>query len=94
MPAPRSAAAPRGPVRSGAPMTPPTAAPRLEHPPGRRHAACGDRRGADAQHDADVLVISEYRGGDRGERLRAALAATRLCAMSTAPTPPPAATAC
>jgi len=28
-----------------------------------------------AQHEADVLVISEYRGGESGERLRAALAA-------------------
>ena len=26
------------------------------------------------RHDADVLVISEYRGGESGERLRAALA--------------------
>ena len=27
------------------------------------------------RHDADILVISEYRGGDSGERLRAALGA-------------------
>ena len=27
-----------------------------------------------AHHDADVLVLSEYRGGDSAERLRAALA--------------------
>ena len=26
------------------------------------------------RHDADVLVLSEYRGGDSAERLRAALA--------------------
>ena len=28
------------------------------------------------QHEADMLVLSEYRGGESGERLRAALAAT------------------
>jgi len=28
-----------------------------------------------ARHDADILVISEYRGGDSGDRLRAALMA-------------------
>lgn len=27
-----------------------------------------------AQHEADVLIISEYRGGESGERLRVALA--------------------
>lgn len=41
-----------------------------------------------ARHDADVLVISEYRGGDSGERLRAALAASGYGHM-TGLTPPP-----
>jgi exodeoxyribonuclease III len=40
-----------------------------------------------AQHDADVLVISEYRGGESGERLRAALAAIGYVHV-TAATPP------
>jgi hypothetical protein len=40
-----------------------------------------------AQHDADVLVISEYRGGDSGERLRASLAAIGY-RHTTALTPP------
>src|SRR5436305_9053593 len=39
-----------------------------------------------AQHEADVLVISEYRGGESGERLRAALAALGYPHV-TAPTP-------
>jgi exodeoxyribonuclease III len=41
-----------------------------------------------AEHDADVLVLSEYRGGDSAERLRAALAALGYSYI-TAPTPPP-----
>jgi exonuclease III len=41
-----------------------------------------------ARHEADVLVISEYRGGDSAQRLRAALTALRYPHM-TAPTPPP-----
>ena len=40
-----------------------------------------------AQHEADVLVISEYRGGESGERLRAALAAIGYAHVTTA-TPP------
>src|SRR5437764_9125041 len=40
-----------------------------------------------AQHEADVLVISEYRGGESGERLRAALAAAGYAHMTGA-TPP------
>ena len=40
-----------------------------------------------AQHEADVLVISEYRGGESGERLRAALAGIGYGHV-TAPTPP------
>ena len=40
-----------------------------------------------AQHEADVLVISEYRGGESGERLRAALAGIGYSHV-TAPTPP------
>ena len=40
-----------------------------------------------AQHEADVLVISEYRGGKSGERLRAALAAIGY-PHATASTPP------
>ena len=40
-----------------------------------------------AQHEADVLVISEYRGGDSGARLRAALAAAGY-AHVTGATPP------
>ena len=40
-----------------------------------------------AQHEADVLVISEYRGGDSGTRLRAALAAAGY-AHVTGATPP------
>jgi len=39
------------------------------------------------QHEADVLVISEYRGGESGERLRAALAASGY-AYVTGATPP------
>jgi exodeoxyribonuclease-3 len=41
-----------------------------------------------ARHEADVLVISEYRGGDSAERLRAALAGLGYAHM-TALTPPP-----
>jgi exodeoxyribonuclease-3 len=40
-----------------------------------------------AQHEADVLVISEYRGGESGERLRAALVAIGYAHVTT-PTPP------
>jgi exodeoxyribonuclease-3 len=40
-----------------------------------------------ARHEADVLVISEYRGGDSAERLRGALAALGYPHM-TASTPP------
>ena len=40
-----------------------------------------------AQHEADVLILSEYRGGESGERLRAALAAIGY-AHVTAATPP------
>jgi exonuclease III len=39
------------------------------------------------QHEADVLVLSEYRGGESGERLRAALAAIGYVHV-TAATPP------
>jgi len=39
------------------------------------------------QHEADVLVLSEYRGGESGERLRAALAASGY-AYVTGATPP------
>jgi exonuclease III len=39
------------------------------------------------QHEADVVIISEYRGGESGERLRAALAAIGYAHM-TATTPP------
>src|SRR5258706_6818903 len=41
-----------------------------------------------ATHDADVLVISEYRGGESGERLRHALALLGYRYAST-PMPPP-----
>jgi exodeoxyribonuclease-3 len=41
-----------------------------------------------ARHEADVLVISEFRGGDSAARLRAALAALGYRHM-TALTPPP-----
>jgi exodeoxyribonuclease-3 len=41
-----------------------------------------------ARHEADVLVISEFRGGDSAERLRAAVAALGYRHM-TALTPPP-----
>src|SRR3954451_23886868 len=41
-----------------------------------------------ARHDADVVVISEYRGGESGARLRDALALLGYCHVSTA-TPPP-----
>jgi len=41
-----------------------------------------------AQHDADILVLSEYRGGDAGARLRAALASIGYDHV-TAATPPP-----
>jgi exodeoxyribonuclease-3 len=40
------------------------------------------------RHDADVLVISEYRGGDSAERLRAALAVLGYRHQTT-PIPPP-----
>jgi len=40
------------------------------------------------RHDADVLVISEYRGGESGERLRAALAVSGYGHL-TGLTPPP-----
>lgn len=39
------------------------------------------------QYDADVLILSEYRGGESGERLRAALAAIGYVHV-TAATPP------
>src|SRR5436190_183173 len=88
MPAPRSAAAPR---RASRPIDgPPT--------DDRRMILCllawNIRQGggtrlariiaAIAQHEADVLVISEYRGGESGERLRAALAAEPLQAEALA----------
>ena len=41
-----------------------------------------------ARHAADLLVISEYRGGDSAVRLRAALAALGFC-HATDPPPPP-----
>ena len=41
-----------------------------------------------ARHDADLLVISEFRGGDAGSRLRAALAGIGY-PHATAMTPPP-----
>jgi exodeoxyribonuclease-3 len=41
-----------------------------------------------AQHDADILVISEYRGGDAGARLRAALASIGYGHASAAIPPP------
>jgi exodeoxyribonuclease-3 len=41
-----------------------------------------------AAHEADILVISEYRGGESGVRLRAALAELGYC-HATGPTPPP-----
>ena len=41
-----------------------------------------------ARHDADILVISEYRGGDSGTRLRAALTASGY-RHQTGLTPPP-----
>ena len=40
------------------------------------------------RHDADILVISEYRGGDSATRLRAALAASGY-RHATGLTPPP-----
>jgi exonuclease III len=40
-----------------------------------------------AQHEADVLILSEYRGGESGERLRAALAASGY-GHATGATPP------
>ncbi|MFZ0019407.1 MAG: hypothetical protein WAL10_18935 [Acetobacteraceae bacterium] len=33
--------------------------------------------GAIMRHDADVLILSEYHGGDSAERLRVALVAVR-----------------
>src|SRR5258707_5368027 len=91
MPVPRSAAAPR---RASRPIDgPPTVDRRMT----LRLLAWNIRQGggtrlariiaAIAQHEADVLVISEYRGGESGERLRAALAATGY-AHVTAATPP------
>jgi exodeoxyribonuclease-3 len=41
-----------------------------------------------ARHEADVLVLSEYRGGESGERLRAALAPLGYAYCSTAEPPP------
>ena len=41
-----------------------------------------------AGHDADILVLSEYRGGDSAKRLREALA-TLGYGYATTPTPPP-----
>ena len=41
-----------------------------------------------AAHDADVLVISEYRGGNSGERLRAALRDAGYSHASAAMPPP------
>jgi exodeoxyribonuclease-3 len=52
---------------------------------GKRLAAIVE---ACARHEADVLVISEYRGGDAGARLRAALASIGYHHASAA-TPPP-----
>ena len=80
MPVPRSAAVPR---RASQPIDgPPTDDRRMT----LRLLAWNIRQGggtrlariiaAIAQHEADVLVISEYRGGESGERLRAALAST------------------
>src|SRR5437588_2926430 len=91
MPVPRSAAAPR---RASRPIDgPPTDDPRMT----LRLLAWNIRQGggtrlariiaAIAQHEADVLVISEYRGGESGERLRAALASTGY-AHVTGATPP------
>ena len=40
------------------------------------------------RHSADVLVISEYRGGDSGERLRAAVSALGYVHHSSAVPPP------
>ena len=39
------------------------------------------------QHEADVLILSEYRGGESGERLRAALAAIGYVHVSAAAPP-------
>ena len=41
-----------------------------------------------ARHDADILIISEYRGGDSATRLRAALAASGYCHQSGLVPPP------
>src|SRR5437763_14717525 len=91
MPVPRSAAVPR---RASRPIDrPPTDDRRMI----LRLLAWNIRQGggtrlariiaAIAQHEADVLVISEYRGGESGERLRAALAAAGY-AHVTGATPP------
>src|SRR5437764_12765595 len=91
MPVPRSAAVPR---RASQPIDgPPTDDRRMT----LRLLAWNIRQGggtrlariiaAIAQHEADVLVISEYRGGKSGERLRAALASTGY-AHVTGATPP------
>src|SRR5207248_2804823 len=91
MPVPRSAAAPR---RASRPIDGPPTDDRWMT---LRLLAWNIRQGggtrlsrivaAIAQHEADVLVISEYRGGDSGVRLRAALAAIGY-AHVTAATPP------
>jgi len=59
----------------------------VEYPQGggTRLARIGE---ALARHDADILVISEYRGGESGVRLRAALTALGYGHLS-ATTPPP-----
>ena len=50
---------------------------RLEHPPGRRHAPRAIAE-ALARHDADILVLSEYRGGNSAARLADALAGSAI----------------
>jgi exonuclease III len=57
----------------------------IRHGGGARLPAIGQ---ALARHEADILVISEYRGGDSANRLRAALAGLGYRHM-TALTPPP-----
>jgi len=57
----------------------------IRHGGGTRLPAIGQ---ALARHEADILVISEYRGGDSANRLRAALAGLGYRHM-TALTPPP-----
>ena len=57
----------------------------IRHGGGARLAAIGQ---ALAAHEADILVISEFRGGDSADRLRATLAALGYRHM-TKLTPPP-----